>query len=275
MGVEFQIENDGPKLGDWTTLESLHKLKTLDPLKSTPFVGETLRNLKREIKDEATLLGFIGAPFTLASYMIEGGSTTEFIKTKQVMYSSPHIFHKLLSHLSENIANYGIYQIENGAQVIQLFDSWAGVLSPQDYDEFALPYQQSIISTIKKHHPEVPIIMFAAKSGSIVEKLAESGANCVSLDWTTSITRARHRMKNNSLVIQGNLDPLVLYGPRELIKERTEDILREGQGKKKVKMGGHIMNLGHGVDANTPEENVQYFVDIVKEYRHSASASIA
>jgi uroporphyrinogen decarboxylase len=267
MGVEFQIEKDGPKLGDWTSLESLKKLKSLDPHKSTPFVGETLRNLRREVGNEATVLGFVGAPFTLASYMIEGGSSDEFVRTKKMMYSSPEIVHRLLSHLAENIANYAIYQIESGAQVIQLFDSWAGVLSPKDYDLFALPYQQRIISRVKKSHPEVPVIIFAAKSGAIIEKLAASGADCVSLDWTTDISRARERMQDHSMVVQGNLDPMVLLGPKELIKERTESILKDAQ-RRRLSAGGHIMNLGHGVYTQTPEENVQYFVDIVKGFRH-------
>jgi uroporphyrinogen decarboxylase len=267
MGVDFQIENEGPKLGDWTSPESLKKLKTLDPYQSTPFVGQTLRNLRREVGNEATVLGFVGAPFTLASYMIEGGSSDDFVATKKMMYSSPATLHQLLSHLAENIAAYASYQIKHGAQVIQLFDSWAGTLSPIDYDTFALPYQQSIISKIKLDHPKVPVIIFAAKSGAIVEKLAESGAHCISLDWTTGIRHTRERIKNPKMVIQGNLDPLVLLAPKEVIRDRTMRILKEGHRKKKSPIKRHIMNLGHGVYTETPEENVQYFVDTVKEYR--------
>jgi uroporphyrinogen decarboxylase len=267
MGVDFQIESEGPKLGDWTSPESLKKLKTLDPYQSTAFVGETLRNLRREVGNEATVLGFVGAPFTLASYMIEGGSSEDFVATKRMMYSSPETLHQLLFHLAENIATYASYQIKHGAQVIQLFDSWAGTLSPLDYDTFALPYQQHIISKIKLDHPKVPVIIFAAKSGAIVEKLAQSGAHCVSLDWTTTIPEARRRIKDSNLVIQGNLDPLVLLGPKEVIKERTLGILKEGNRKASAPMRRHIMNLGHGVNTETPEENVQYFVDIVKGFR--------
>ena len=267
MGVDFQIENNGPKLGDWTAPESLKKLKDLDPYQSTPFVGQTLRNLRREVGNEATVLGFVGAPFTLASYMIEGGSSDDFAATKKMMYSSPDTLHKLLSHLAENIATYASYQIRHGAQVIQLFDSWAGTLSPLDYDTFALPYQQRIISKIKQDHPKVPVIIFAAKSGAIIERLVQSGAHCISLDWTTSIREIRERIKSPRLVLQGNLDPLVLLGPKEVIKDRTNRILNEGHRKRKSPIKRHIMNLGHGVHTETPEENVQYFVDLVKEYR--------
>lgn len=270
MGVNFEIENEGPKLGDWTSQESLKKLKTLNPSISTPFVGETLRNLRREVGNEATVLGFIGAPFTLASYMIEGGSSEEFLKTKQMMYNSPETFHKLLNHLQENIANYAIYQIENGAQAIQIFDSWAGVLSPTDYDNFALTYQKKVIEKIKSVHPNVPIILFIAKSGSVLEKMAKSGADCISLDSTVTINDARKRMNlvcnksSPSLAIQGNLDPIVLLGPKEIIRERTEAILHEGTINNRQ---GYVMNLGHGVNTNTPEENVEYFVNLVKNYQ--------
>mmetsp|Transcript_9631 Transcript_9631/g.14496 ORF Transcript_9631/g.14496 Transcript_9631/m.14496 type:complete len:347 (+) Transcript_9631:158-1198(+) len=261
MGVSFNIKDEGPKLGDWTTRAQVNQMKTLDPHKSTPFVGETLRNLRREVKDETTVLGFVGLPFTLASYMAEGGSSSDFTVTKGMMYNSPDVLHTMLRNIEENIANYAQYQIENGAQVIQVFDSWAGTLSPEDYEEFALPYQQRVISRIKKAHPEVPIILYVAKSGALIEKMASSGADCISLDWTTTITDARRRINNPDIVIQGNLDPHVLIGPKDLITTRTEAILKEGGGRN------HIMNLGHGIYMNTPEENVQHFVDVVKKFK--------
>lgn len=265
MGVNFNINDDGPKLEPWTSPSKLNELKTIDPQKATPFVGEALRNLRREVGDEATVLGFIGLPFTLASYMIEGGGSSEFENTKSMMYNNPEMIHNILSHLEENIAAYASYQIENGAQVIQVFDSWAGTLSPDDYDEFALPYQQRVISRIKKAHPEVPIIIYVAKSGALIEKLGKSGADCVSLDWTTSISDAKKRLKNPKLVIQGNLDPMVLTAPDSVIRERTLEILKEGGGKN------HVMNLGHGIFTRTSEEKAQYFVDLVKNYRRPSS----
>jgi uroporphyrinogen decarboxylase len=261
MGVQFNIDDSGPKLGDWKSKACLSKLKTLDPHTATPFVGEILRNLRREVRNETTVLGFVGAPFTLASYMVEGGSSTEFASTKRMMYNDPSTLHSLLHHLETNIASYAIYQIENGAQVIQLFDSWAGTLAPKDYDEFALHYQRGVINRIKEAHPSVPIIIYAAKSGAIIEKLGKIGADCVSLDWTTSLSTARARLSDNGVVLQGNLDPLILLAPKEIITARTEEILREGGGRN------HIMNLGHGVYTQTPEENVKHFVDTVKRFQ--------
>ena len=261
MGVTFSINDDGPKLEPFRSKDKLQQLRALDPARATPFVGEALRNLRREVGNDATVLGFIGLPFTLASYMIEGGGSSEFDITKRMMYTNPTLVHSLLGHLEENIATYAIYQIESGAQVIQVFDSWAGVLSPRDYDEFALPYQQRVIERIKKAHPEVPIIIYVAKSGPHIERLGKSGAHCVSLDWTSTIPEARRRLKNSKLVIQGNMDPMVLTGPKEVIAQRTLEILKEGGGKK------HVMNLGHGIYSQTPEENAQYFVDLVKNFR--------
>jgi uroporphyrinogen decarboxylase len=261
MGVNFNINDDGPKLEPWTSKDRLKELVPIDPEKSTPFVGEALRNLRREVGNEATVLGFIGLPFTLASYMIEGGGSAEFETTKSMMYNNPSLIHSMLGHLEENIAAYASYQIENGAQVIQVFDSWAGTLSPRDYDEFALPYQQRVIARIKKAYPDVPIIIYVAKSGGIIEKLGKSGADCISLDWTISIEEAKKRLKNPKLVIQGNLDPMVLTAPQSVIAERTNEILKAGGGHK------HVMNLGHGIFTRTPEENAQFFVDTVKKYK--------
>lgn len=261
MGVNFNINDDGPKLEPWTTKDRLRELVPINPDKSTRFVGEALRNLRREVGADATVLGFIGLPFTLASYMIEGGGSSEFETTKSMMYNNPDLIHSILKHLEENIAAYAAYQIENGAQVIQVFDSWAGTLSPADYDEFALPYQQRVIAKLKKAHPEVPIIIYVAKSGAIIEKLEKSGADCVSLDWTVTIEEAKKRLKNPKLVIQGNLDPMVLTAPKSVIAERTIEILKAGGGQR------HVMNLGHGIFTRTPEENAQFFVDTVKQYR--------
>ena len=166
----------------------------------------------------------------------------------------------MLKNLADNIGDYAIYQIENGAQVIQVFDSWAGNLSPLDYDTFAAPYQRMVIEKIKKAHPEVPTIMYINKSGALLERMATSGVDIVSLDWTVSIAEARKRI-GNKIGIQGNLDPMVLFGPETTIKSQTEQILEACGGRN------HVMNLGHGIDANTSELKAKYFVDTVKNYR--------
>jgi len=261
MGIEFDIlEKTGPKMKPWETMADVEKIKTLDPYKSTPFVAEALKNLRREVGNTATVLGFVGLPYTLATYMVEGGSSSEYKKIKSMGYQEPKVLHTMLDRLAENIGDYAIFQIESGAQVIQVFDSWAGHLSPVDYDVFAAPYQRKVIEKIKKAHPEVPIIIYINKSGALLERMAASGADIISLDWTVTIDEARKRI-GSQIGIQGNLDPMVLFAPNEVIKERTHDILKMGGGRN------HVMNLGHGIDAGTSEEKAAFFADTVKNFR--------
>lgn len=261
MGIEFDIlEKEGPKMKTWNTMADVEKIKAIDPAISTPFVAAALKNLRREVGNKATVLGFVGLPYTLATYMVEGGSSTEFKKIKSLGYQSPAILHAMLDRLAENIGDYAIFQIESGAQVIQVFDSWAGNLSPLDYDIFAAPYQRKVIEKIKKAHPTVPTIMYINKSGALLERMASSGVDIISLDWTVTIDEARRRI-GNEIGIQGNLDPMVLFAPDDVIKERTEEVLSMGGGRK------HVMNLGHGIDAGTSEEKAKFFVDTVQSYK--------
>jgi len=261
MGVDFDItEKEGPKMNRWTTMDDVKKMKVIDPYKSTPFVAEALKNLRREVGNKATVLGFVGLPYTLATYMVEGGSSKEYKEIKTLGYQAPEILHAMLKNLAENIGDYANFQIENGAQVIQVFDSWAGNLSPLDYDTFAAPYQKIVIEKIKKAHPEVPTIMYINKSGALLERMAASGVDIISLDWTVTIEEARKRI-GSKVGIQGNLDPMVLFGPDSSIKSQTEAILRAGGGRN------HVMNLGHGIDATTSELKAKYFVDTVQNFK--------
>ena len=244
----------------WTTMEDVDKIRRIDPYKSTPFVAEALKNLRREVGNKATVLGFVGLPYTLATYMVEGGSSVEYKKIKTLGYEQPQVLHAMLFKLAENIGDYANFQIENGAQVIQVFDSWAGNLSPIDYDTFAAPYQRLVIERIKSKHPEVPIIIYINKSGALLERMARSGADIISLDWTVTIAEAKARI-GEQIGIQGNLDPMVLFAPNEVIQQRTEEILKATGGRK------HVMNLGHGIDAGTSEEKAKFFVDTVQKYR--------
>lgn len=262
MGVDFDIlEGSGPRISQsWTSADAIDRIHSLDAERAVPFVGQTLRNLRAAAGNSATVLGFVGLPFTLASYMIEGGSSSDFRKVKEFAYTQPELMHRLLEKLARNIANYVIYQIENGAQVVQLFDSWAGNLSPQDYDSFAAPYHRLVVDIVKQKHPTVPLILYINKAGALLERMAESGVDVVSLDWTVTIKEARKRM-GDKIGIQGNLDPMVLFAPKDVIKRETEKVLFEGGGKR------HVMNLGHGIDRHTSEENVKYFVDVVKSFQ--------
>ena len=261
MGVEFDItEKEGPKMATWTTMADVDKMKLMDPYKATPFVAEALKNLRREVGNTATVLGFVGLPYTLATYMVEGGSSKEFKEIKSMSYQNPKVLHAMLDKLADNIGDYAVFQIDCGAQVIQLFDSWAGNLSPLDYDTFAAPYQRKVIEKIKKAHPKVPTIIYINKSGALLERMASTGIDIISLDWTVKIEEARLRI-GDKIGIQGNMDPMVLFAPKDVIKQRTEEILRAAGGRN------HVMNLGHGIDAGTPEENAKFFVDTVHQFK--------
>eukprot|EP00596_Hydrurales_sp_CCMP1899_P008701 CAMPEP_0119041608 /NCGR_PEP_ID=MMETSP1177-20130426/12598_1 /TAXON_ID=2985 /ORGANISM="Ochromonas sp, Strain CCMP1899" /LENGTH=372 /DNA_ID=CAMNT_0007007785 /DNA_START=142 /DNA_END=1260 /DNA_ORIENTATION=- len=261
MGVDFDItEKEGPKMATWTTMADVDKMKVIDPYKSTPFVAEALKNLRREVGNTATVLGFVGLPYTLATYMVEGGSSKDFKEIKSLSYQNPKVMHAMLDKLADNIGDYACFQIENGAQVIQLFDSWAGNLSPLDYDTFAAPYQRKVIEKIKRNHPTVPTIIYINKSGALLERMAATGIDIISLDWTVKIEEARLRI-GDKIGIQGNMDPMVLFAPKDVIKSRVEEILREGGGRN------HVMNLGHGIDAKTSEENAKFFVDTVHNFK--------
>ena len=254
----FQIIDDGFDLRFNDRIAAVRQsvAGSLDPFANVA-VPE---NLRGEVGNKATVLGFVGLPYTLATYMVEGGSSKEYKEIKALGYESPQILHAMLDKLADNIGDYAIYQIENGAQVIQVFDSWAGNLAPLDYDNFAAPYQRKVIDKIKKAHPEVPIIIYINKSGALLERMATSGADIISLDWTVTISEARKRI-GDKVGIQGNLDPMILFGPDATIKERAEEILTACGGRN------HVMNLGHGIDATTPEEKAKFFVDVVQKWR--------
>ena len=172
--------------------------------------------------------------------------------------------------MADSIGEYALYQIEAGAQLIQIFDSWAGHLSARDYDTFAAPYQKMILDKVKAKHPEVPTVVYIKHSGALIERMAGTGVDVVSLDWTVDMAEGRARINAGRAAagiegpggVQGNLDPAILFGSHETIKERTEEILRKAGPK------GHVMNLGHGIEAKTTEENAKFFIDTVRNFRH-------
>ncbi len=175
-------------------------------------------------------------------------------------YNAPDLLHSLLTKLADSLAAYAIYQIECGAQVIQMFDSWAGNLAPADYDVFALPYQKRVVEQIKKAHPDVPLISYIAKSAALLERMRDNGCDIVSVDWTVTMSDARARL-GPDVGVQGNLESAVLLSNPELIEERTLAVIKEAGPT------GHIMNLGHGIEPTTPEENAKHFVDTVRNFR--------
>ncbi|HCF28565.1 MAG TPA: uroporphyrinogen decarboxylase, partial [Cyanobacteria bacterium UBA11049] len=242
IGIPFDIiEHRGPVIDPpIRSQEQINKLQPLEPESKLPFIREILQTLRREVGDRATVLGFVGAPWTLAAYAIEGKSSKDYTIIKSMAFSEPAMLHQFLEKLADAIAVYLRYQIDCGAQVVQMFDSWAGQLSPQDFETFALPYQQRVVQQVKATHPDTPMILYINGSAGILELMAKSGVDIVSVDWTVDMAVARQRLGTN-IGVQGNLDPCVLFGSQDFIRDRIFDTVRKA-GK-----GGHILNLGHGV----------------------------
>lgn len=258
MGQEVRLtEQKGPELPDpIRSIEQVNRLVIPDPLEKTGFVMEIIRTLRRELNGEVPLIGFAGAPWTLAAYMIEGGGSRNYAHVKRMMYSEPAMFHALLDKIADTVILYLNAQIEAGAQVVQLFDSWAGELSPADYEQFALPYEQKILSSI--HRDRAPSILFINGCGNFLEKMTTTGADVLSIDWRVDLRKARERI-GNTISLQGNLDPCVLLSRPEIIARMARELIESGGGHR------HILNLGHGILPMTPVENARAFVEAAKQ----------
>jgi len=260
LGIGMDIaEGKGPIIDSpLRTQEQIDRLRPLEPEADLPFIKTILQALRSEVGDKSTVLGFVGAPWTLAAYAVEGKGSKTYSIIKNMAFSDPTILHQLLAKLADAIAIYARYQIDSGAQVVQMFDSWAGQLSPQDYDTFALPYQQRVFQQVKQTHPDTPLILLVSGSAGVLERMAISGADIVSVDWAVDMADARARL-GKQVKVQGNLDPGVLFGSKQFIRDRILDTVR------KAGNWGHILNLGHGVLPETPEENVAFFFETAKE----------
>ena len=260
IGIPFDIiESQGPIIDPpIRTQAPVDKLHPFDPESSLPFIKTILKTLRQEVGNQSTVLGFVGAPWTLAAYCVEGKSSKSYAVIKAMAFSEPAILHQFLGKLANMVATYVRYQIDCGAQVVQMFDSWAGELSPQDYEVFALPYQQEVVRQVKQTHPDTPLILYISGSAGVLERMALSGVDIVSVDWTVDMAEARQRL-GKQFKVQGNIDPGVLFGSHDFIKERILDTVRKA-GK-----GGHILNLGHGVLVGTPEDNVRFFFETAKQ----------
>jgi len=256
MGINFEIiESKGPIIEDTIrTLNQVENLKELNPSESLSFVVQVLTSLKKDVNNKATVLGFVGAPLTLAAYVVEGKSSKNYSLIKSMAFKEPDLLHKLLDHFAKCIGEYLKYQIKSGAQVVQIFDSWAGQLSPQDYDIFAGPYQKKVVDIVKAEYPETPVILYISGSAGVIERMAKTGVDIISLDWTVDIEEACERVPSG-IGIQGNVDPGILFGNKESIKERIDNTF------KKIKDRKYILNLGHGILPGTPEENAQTFFE--------------
>jgi uroporphyrinogen decarboxylase len=261
MGVPVEFtEKKGPVLmRPVRTARDVSRLSVPEPAEAMPFTGEAMRLIRERLDPEVALIGFSGAPWTLASYMVEGSGSKNYIVIKSMMFQRPDIFHDLMKKITAMVIRYLTFQVEAGAQVVQLFDSWAGALSPRDYRIFAAPYSAKIIKAVKK--TGVPVIHFVHNGGGVLEIVKETGPDVVGLDWRVDIDVARKRLGRGTAV-QGNLDPCALFLPEKEIRRRTREILRANGSRK-----GHIFNLGHGILPPTKVAAAQAMVDEVHRFR--------
>ena len=256
MGVGFKIvEGVGPQIDNpIRSMEDVENIGQLDPRKHVPFVLDAIGLIKNQIGDRIPLIGFSGAPFTLASYMIEGGPSRDFIESKKMMYGQPAVWARLLTKLSEMVAEYLQAQIRAGVDAVQLFDSWSGCLSPSDYEEFVLPYSRTVFD--KLEGKGVPRIHFGVGTAGILKMMKRAGGDVFGVDWRIPIDEAWALL--GDAAIQGNLDPATLLGNPGLIESRAKEILVRIGGRP-----GHVFNLGHGVLPQTQPENLRNLVGFV------------
>ena len=261
MGIPFDfIKGEGPVIHKpIRNRASIQALRAFESRESLAHVLDTIKILGQELKDRVPLIGFAGAPFTLASYAIEGGPSKNYEKTKALMYTEPSAWHQLADFLAQSISDYLVAQIEAGVQAVQLFDSWIGALSPSDYQEFALPYSQRILQTVTD--TGVPALHFGTGTATLLGVMAQAGGDVLGVDWRLPLDEAWMRIGTNH-AIQGNLDPTLLLGPVERIQAGAKDVLDRAAGRP-----GHIFNLGHGILPTTPVEHVQELSRFVHQYR--------
>ena len=264
LGLYF-ADGEGPRFErplreEW----AIRALTAPDPHDHLRYVVDAVAEIRRALDNSVPLIGFSGSPFTLACYMIEGGSSSDFHQVKRMLYGRPDLMHRILEVTAEAVTAYLNAQIESGAQAVMLFDSWGGSLSAAAYQKFSLAYLQRILAGLKREHEgeQVPSIVFTKGGGLWLESIAASGCDGVGLDWTIDLGEARRRV-GDRVALQGNLDPAVLLSTPEAVRRETLRVLDAfGAGET-----GHVFNLGHGISQHTPPEHVSVLVETVHAYR--------
>jgi uroporphyrinogen decarboxylase len=268
LGLSF-AEGEGPQFArPVRTATDVAALGVPDPEGELKYVMDAVRLIRRELHGAVPLIGFSGSPWTLATYMVEGGSSKEFSCVKRMMFDQPAVLHRLLDVLARSVTAYLNAQIAAGAQAAMVFDTWGGVLTPRDYEEFSLAYMARIVQGLTREHEgrRVPVILFTKNGGQWVEAIAASGCDALGLDWTTDLRAARARV-GTKVALQGNMDPSVLYASPARIREEAAAVLASyGRGS------GHVFNLGHGIHQHVAPENVTVLVDAVHELSRSYHA---
>ncbi|GAA4358450.1 uroporphyrinogen decarboxylase [Kangiella marina] len=261
LGLYF-TPGEGPAFKK--TVRDAQTVKALpipDPNQELKYVTDAVSTIRRELKGSVPLIGFSGSPWTLATYMVEGGTTKNFSEVKGLMYESPQVMHQLLDKLADSIIVYLNAQVEAGAQALMIFDTWGGVLTPRDYQEFSLHYMAKIIDGLQreKDGQKIPVTLFTKGGGKWLDLMAATGCDCLGVDWTTDLKEARQRVAGKT-ALQGNMDPSMLYASDDRIREEVETILASyGHGN------GHVFNLGHGIHQTVNPEKAGVFINAVHE----------
>jgi uroporphyrinogen decarboxylase len=264
MGLDFEFQaGEGPVIHrPVRTEEDVVRLRT-DRAAELGYVAEAIAKVVTHFNNRIGIIGFIGAPFTLASYMIEGGGSRNYIHTKTMMYRHPATWQRLVEKLALVLRDYAAQQVEAGADVLQIFDSWAGALSVADYREFVLPVTRRLVREVQALG--VPVIYFGVDTASLLPSMRETGADVLGLDWRIPLNEGWKSM-DYSCAVQGNLDPIALFAEPELLRQRVREVMQQAAGRS-----GHIFNLGHGIVPGTPVENVQRVVEYVREFSRTAT----
>jgi uroporphyrinogen decarboxylase len=258
MGIVLELGDKGPHFPNPVrTAADIDKLGVPDPVQGTGFVAEAIRRTRKALNDSVPVIGFAGAPFTLAAYMVEGGGSKSYILIKRLMFEQPELAHRLFGKLTDTLIPYLKMQVEAGASIVQIFDSWGGELSPWDYERFCIPYLKRMVSELKA--TGVPVIVFGVGMSTHLPLLKSTGADVVGLDWTMPMDEGR-KVLGPDVAVQGNLDPLHLFLPREELDGRVKDILQRAGPV------GHIFNLGHGILPPTDPDSAKFLVDAVHKH---------
>ena len=261
LGLYFS-EGEGPKFkSPVSSRGDIDKLPELDADKDLDYVMNAVRTIRQALAGSVPLIGFSGSPWTLATYMVEGQSSREFSKIKGMLFEQPTALHALLEKLADSVANYLNAQIDAGAQAVMVFDTWGGVLSPQNYRDFSLQYMQRIVEQLTRENDDrrVPVVLFTKNGGQWLDAMADTGCDALGVDWTTDLATAR-KLTGGRVALQGNLDPNVLYAGPEAIRAEVAKVLASyGSGS------GHVFNLGHGIHQHINPDNVAVLVKAVQE----------
>jgi uroporphyrinogen decarboxylase len=256
LGIDLEFaKGEGPVIHNPVrAAQDVDRLSELADANALEFVYEAIRQTRSALKPDIPLIGFCGAPFTLASYMTEGGGSKNYVHTKRLMYDDAGAWHAMMSLISRALVKYLNAQIAAGAQAVQLFDSWVGCLSPDDYRQFVLPHTQSVIRGVTSG---VPVIHFGTGTAALLELMREAGGDVIGLDWRVRLDEGWQRI-GHDVAVMGNLDPVTLFAKQDVLREQTKRILEQAGGR-----AGHIFNLGHGILPETPVENVIALVEMV------------